>query len=162
MRMLLSITITLLLLGGCSTKEQVTKQNQESAMIVLKTPTMRYADLGFIYKKPDWVKVEIYGMGQPLLSIEINGMNVCMSTFKCMSKEAFNAKVLHPDYPPTLLEHIFQAQPIFEGEGLEKKRNGFTQKIAKKGVYDITYSVTSTQQRFHDTINKILIKVKKQ
>ena len=153
--------MAILLLGGCAGKELIPEKNQESAFIIIKTPTMRYADMGFLYKKTDLVKVEIYSMGQPLLTLDINGMNVCMSTFKCMSKEDFNKKMLHDSYPPTLLEHIFKAQPIFEKEGYEKISNGFTQKIKKEGAYDITYSVTSDKRTFRDKINKIKIEVSK-
>ncbi len=157
-----TIFITFLLFCGCTGKELISEENQESAFIVIKTPTMKYADLGFIYKKQDLVKVEIYSMGQALLSIDINGMNVCMSTFECMSKEDFNEKMLHHAYPPTLLENIFRGKAIFDKEGLEKNTNGFTQKVSKKGEYDINYSVTATERRFRDKRNKILIKVKQQ
>jgi len=161
-RYFIPILFGLLLSQGCANKANVGKQDQESALIVLKTPTMQYADQGFIYKKPNWVKAEIYSMGQPLLSIEINGMNVCMSTFECMSKEDFNAKVLHASYPPTLLEHVFKGEPIFDKKGWESTPNGFTQKVSNKGEYDITYTVTATERKFRDKLNKILIKVKQQ
>ena len=157
-----SIFITLFLLSGCTGKELISEENQESAFIVIKTPTMKYADLGFIYKKQDLVKVEIYSMGQALLTLDINGMNICMSTFECMSKEDFNAKMLHASYPPTLLENIFKGEAIFDQEGLEKREDGFSQKVVKKGEYDISYSVTATQRKFRDKRNKILIKVKEQ
>ena len=48
------------------------------------------------------------------------------------------------------------------GEGLEKNRNGFTQTIVKEDKYDIHYSVLNNEIIFRDTINAILIKVKKQ
>jgi len=162
LKQLISLFITILLFDGCTGKHLIDEKNQESAFIVIKTPNMRYADLGFIYKKPDLVKVEIYNLGQALLTIDINGMNVCMSTFECMSKHDFNAKILNQNYPDNLLENIFKAQPIFDKKGFKKTNNGFTQTIHKDNTYNITYSVTSTQQSFRDTINKILIKVKKQ
>jgi hypothetical protein len=153
--------LLIILLGGCMNKELISKQNQESAFIVIKTPKMKYADLGFIYKKEDLVKVEIYALGQAQFTIDINGMNVCMSTFECMSKADFNAKFLSRYYPDTLLERIFSAKPIFNQEGLTQTDDGFIQKIQKENTYNISYLVTSNQQSFRDTINKILIKVKK-
>jgi len=129
---------------------------------MIKTPNMRYADMGFIYKKSDLVKVEIYASGQPLLNLNINPMNVCMSTFKCMEKKDFNAKMLSANYPDTVLENIFRAKPIFDKENLEKNSNGFTQKIKKNKEYDITYSVKRDIRTFRDTINKIVIKVREQ
>ncbi len=151
----------LLVISGCTGKQLIKKENQESAFIVIKTPSMRYADMGFIYKKTDLVKVEIYASGQPLLNLNINPMNVCMSTFKCMEKKDFNAKMLSANYPETVLENIFRAKPIFDKKNLEKSSNGFTQKIKKDKEYDITYSVKRDMRTFRDRINKIVIKVRK-
>ena len=33
---------------------------ENSAYIVFKTPTFRYADMGFVYKNPNKVKLQIY------------------------------------------------------------------------------------------------------
>ncbi len=52
-----------MIIGGCSGKSFIKKENQESAFIVLKTKKIRYADMGFIYKGNSFVKIEIYGMG---------------------------------------------------------------------------------------------------
>ena len=85
-----------------------------------------------------------------------------MSTFECMEKRDFNKKILSASYPDTVLENIFRAKPIFASENLEKNADGFTQKIQKKDLYDITYTVVSGERKFRDTINKILIKVREQ
>jgi len=148
--------------NACTGKQLVKYENQESAFIIIKTDNMRYADMGFIYKDDAFVKVEIYSMGQPVVSLEINGMNVCMSTFECMQKSDFNKKMLSANYPDTLLENIFRGKPIFDSEGLEKDSNGFIQKLKKDDKYDITYSVISEKRVFRDKINKIVIKVRKQ
>jgi hypothetical protein len=137
-------------------------EKQESAFIVMKTATFKYADMGFISNSPSKIKVEIYGAGQPLMSLEINGMNVCMSTFECMEKKDFNEKVLDASYPDTLLENIFRAKPIFNKENVVKSEDGFSQKLTKESEYDISYSVKGNQRIFRDTLNKILIKVREQ
>jgi len=160
--MLKKITIRLLFgifLIGCM-GQQPTKE--ESAFIVIKTPTMKYADLGFISNAPALVKVNIYTAGQPLVQFEINALNVCMSTFECMNKKAFNKKILSENYPDTLLEDIFRGKPIFEKENLEKTKNGFSQKLKKDKAYDIRYTVKNGTRTFRDKINKILIKVREQ
>ena len=137
-------------------------EKQESAFIVIKTATLKYADMGFISSSPSKIDVEIYGAGQPLMHLEINGMNVCMSTFQCMEKKEFNEKVLHASYPETLLENIFRAKPIFNKENFIKNNDGFSQKLTKDGEYDISYTVKGNQRIFRDTLNKILIKVREQ
>jgi len=153
------ILILIATMGGCSQKK-ITKQ--ESAFIVIKTPTMKYADMGFITNSSSTVKVDIYAAGQPLMNFEINGMNVCMSTFKCMDKASFNEKVLSTYYDDHVLEDIFRAEPIFNGKNVKKEVDGFTQKIKKENEYDISYTVVSNKRTFRDTINNILIKVREQ
>lgn len=135
---------------------------QESLFIVFKTAGMKYADMGFITDSSNKLNVEMYAAGQPLVSIEINALNVCMSTFECMEKKDFNTKLLSRYYPETLLENIFRKKPIFNGKGFTKTVEGFTQKIQKENRYDITYSVVSGGRTFRDTINNILIKVREQ
>ncbi len=147
------------LFSACAPKEYV---QQNSAFIMFKTPTFKYADMGFIYENEEDIKVEIYGSGQALMSLEISEASVCMSLLECMSKSAFNKEVLNSMYPEDILENIFRGKPLFKGLGLEAKGNGFTQKIIKKDKYNIDYSVLNKQVVFHDTINTILIKVQKQ
>jgi len=154
-----SIFIMGLLLNACAPKEYV---QQNAAYIIFKTPTFKYADMGFIYENEEEIKLEIYGSGQPLMSLEISETSVCMSLLECMSKNAFNKKVLSGMYPEDLLENILRGRPLFNSMGLEKKGAGFTQKIVKKGKYNINYSVLNQQIIFRDTINSILIQVKKQ
>ncbi len=154
-----AILFLVLGMNGC-TKSAYT--NQSSAMILFKTPTFKYADMGFIYESPDELRVEIYQSGQALTSLQIKKGRVCMSTFECMSEENFNARILHASYPDLLLKEVFSGQPIFGKEGYTKNSNGFTQTIAKRGQYDIDYRVLKHQISFRDKINDIQIKVIKQ
>lgn len=146
-------------MNACASKEYV---QQNSAYIMFKTPTFKYADMGFIYENEKEVKIEIYSSGQPLMSLEISETSVCMSLLECMSKSIFNKEVLSSLYPEDSLENILRGRPLFNGTGLEKKGTGFTQKIVKKDKYNIDYSVLNKQIIFRDTINSILIQVKKQ
>ena len=149
----------LLALLGCTSKPYLT---QESAFILLKTPTFGYADMGFIYANKQRVKVEIYANANPLMRLEIGTESICMSQFECMSKEAFNQKFLSGFYPKETLDNIFRGHLIFEAKGLQKKGNGFTQSLQKEGKYKIVYRVSSDEISFHDTINAIKIVIKKQ
>lgn len=144
---------------GCASKSYL---KQDSALIVFKTPTFKYADMGFIYENEEEVKVEIYGSGQALMSLNISGDSVCMSLLECMSKERFNKQVLHETYPKDILENIFRGKQIFSGQGFVQKGNGFTQHIIKQDKYSIHYHVLNNEITFRDRINAILIKVKKQ
>jgi hypothetical protein len=151
--------IGIFFLGACAPKQYI-KQN--AALIIFKTPAFQYADLGFIYENEEEIKVEIYSNAQPLMSLKIVKETICMSLLECMSKETFNQKILSAYYPKDTLVHIFHGKPIFDQAGLEKNSNGFTQKITSPNKYDIIYSVLNDEIIFRDTINQILIKVKKQ
>lgn len=137
-------------------------EKQESAFIVMKTDRFKYADMGFITDTSSNIKVEIYGAGQPLMSLDINGMNICMSTFQCMEKKEFNSQILNSSYPDTILENIFRAKPIFDKKSLVQTKAGFSQKLTKEGVYDISYRVNGKERVFRDRLNKILIKVREE
>jgi hypothetical protein len=149
----------LLFFTACG-KEPYLKEN--TAYIVFKTTTFKYADMGFVYENSTEIKAEIYGSGQALMSLSILSDSVCMSLFACMSKNAFNRQVLSARYPEDLLENVFRGKAIFGGQNLNKKRNGFTQIIIKQNKFNIEYRVLNNETVFRDTINDILIKVKKQ
>jgi len=157
-RILLLISIASLFVA-CTGKNA---KKQESAFIVMKTKSIKFADMGFIYDNPFGVKVEVYANGQPLVDLDINEENICFSLLECMEKNEFNKKVLVAEYPATLLENIFRAKPIFSKENFKKIEGGFEQNIKKDNLYDISYSVVSGQRVFRDRINKILIKVREQ
>lgn len=148
-----------LILNSCAPKLY---EKEESVFIVFKTPTFKHADLGFLSKNKDEVKVQIYGVGQVVMSLKISKDNVCMSLLECMSKENFNKKVLSAAYPLGILENIFKGIPIFEGQGYVKTKAGFTQKIIKQDIYNINYSILKNRIEFRDMINNIVIQVKKE
>jgi len=153
-----SLLLIMMLLTSCTHKIYT---KQESVFIVFKTPSFKHADLGFIYTNKDEVKVEFYGSGQALVSLEMTERSVCMSFLKCMSTQSFNEKILSRYYPKKLIENIFRKKPIFNGLNYSKKRNGFTQTIRSANRYNIEYSVLDNIILFRDTINHILIKVKR-
>ncbi|MEY3091213.1 MAG: hypothetical protein RL113_1529 [Pseudomonadota bacterium] len=152
------VLIGIFVLSGCATKEYA---QQKSAYILFKTPTFKYADMGFVYENDDEVKAEIYSSGQPVMSLTITDASVCMSALECMGTKAFNEKVLSANYPEGILENIFRGEAIFGGAGSEKKGVTFTQHIKKEGKYNIEYSVLKNQITFRDTINAIKIMIKR-
>jgi len=144
-------------LEGCVPKVY---QKQKSVFIVFKTPSFKYADLGFVYENSEALKVELYGSGEALVSLSIDNNFICMSLFECMTPDYFNQKVLSEYYPKNILNNIFRGKKIFNGADSKNSRNGFTQQISKVNKYQIEYSVLNNQILFRDTINHILIKIK--
>jgi len=149
------IITVLLVLVGCS---KPTYQSQKSALIVLKTPILKYADMGFIYTNKANTKVEIYSNGVASLSIDIYKKSICMGDFKCIEPDKFNKKFFASYYLDSFMSNIFNQRAIFNSQNLIKTKSGFIQNI-KSDKYNIEYSVSTKKLLFRDKINNILIKI---
>jgi len=144
-----------LIISGCAGAMPVYKESK-SSFIIFKTPTIKYADQGFISKANSETKVEIYSSGQSVMRLRILPNQVCITQFKCMSKKEFNQKVLaSANYPDNLIENIFNAKPIFNGKNLKGSSNNFIQQIGT-----ITYSVNGKNISFVDKSNGDKIEVR--
>ncbi|MGM0534292.1 MAG: hypothetical protein ACQERK_07365 [Campylobacterota bacterium] len=143
-----------LLFTGCADKNFTEKS---SAHIVLKTPKLRYSDMGFIAKNSSRIQAQIYNMATPVFTLKIN-RNICINN-ACFKPKHFNDKYLHPKYPPGLLENIFRAKPVAGGKNRTAEAEGFSQKISSYH-YDIIYTVNKKQIRFADKKNNILIQIR--
>ena len=150
---------TMWALSGC--KEPQVPADQKGVFVIWKTPTMRYADQGFIYREPSRLRLEIYASGQAVMKLSVTPDQVCNGAL-CMDKKSFNFRFLSPEYPPELLDHLLRGEPIFGGKNLVRKDHGFTQRIEKPGRYRIVYTVLNGSVAFRDTINHIVIEIKPQ
>ena len=158
LRKLVFLMLFGLLFTSCGEKKY---DKQESIMLLFKTKVFKHNDLAFLYQNADTVKLEVYSNGQAGASLTLNNSSVCLSFLECMSNKRFNAYALHKDYPEQILINILRGRPIFSGQDRSQIRNGFTQKIVKKGKYAIDYKVLNDEIVFSDTINNIVIKVKR-
>lgn len=142
-----------LLLAGCSIKEY---KNNESKIIVIRSPQLKYADLGYIRSNGDALRIELYEMGHLVKSIEINNL-ICVDD-TCLLKSMFNEKYLNTHYPTELLQDVILGKTIYEGKNLVKTETGFMQNISDENV-DIHYEVQNKEIRFKDRRNGILLKI---
>jgi hypothetical protein len=159
LRILSLLFLVMLYLAGCA---QAKPEKTQSVMIVWKSPAFRYADMGFISDSGKRLEAEIYSSGSTVMRLGIDRKSICMNSYSCLPKARFNEKFLSSHYPGDTLENIFRGKPIFGGESLTGKRNSFTQKFKKSNLYNIVYKKFNNQIVFHDTINQIIIKVKRQ
>jgi len=150
----LPIAALVVLLGGCSPRLY---ERPQPALIVLKSPKLRYADMGFVYRGKGRLKMEIYTAGRPVFTLSV-GKRVCLDG-GCMSEAEFYRKFFGVAYPQGTLHAILSKRPIFEGEGLLKKNGRSEQQIFEPGRFDIIYTFDATSSRFKDRINHILIKI---
>lgn len=146
---------SLLLLTACSPKQY---ERNESSLIIIKTPKLKYADLGYIRKNRDEVRVDLFTAGQLVQSIEINHL-VCVDD-GCLTKSAFNADYLHPSYPDDLLLDVLLARPIFNKASFQETERGFIQNL-KSTEYNIIYKIEDGTVYFKDRQNRLLIKISK-
>ncbi len=146
---------SLFLLLGCAPKEYTINQ---SCLIVIKTPKLKYADLGYLRRNSDEVRADLFVAGQLVQSIEVSTL-ICVDD-GCMRKSEFNKEYLHPAYPDDLLLDVLLARPIFEKASLQKTEGGFIQNI-KSDEYNIVYKVEYGKTYFKDKQNRFLIKISK-
>ena len=158
---LIGFTAVLLLgvLGGC--RSPGLPKAQEGVFVLWKTPVMRYADQGFLYRGEKRIRLEVYANGQAVMRLSVTSTQICSGAL-CMSPKTFNLRYLSPAYPPTLLFHLLSGEPIFGGEGRKESEGEWLQEIHRTGEYDIHYRVSKNSIDFRDTINAIVIKINKE
>lgn len=149
------VSLGFFLFLGCAAKQY---EKHETRLIIFKSAKIKYADLGYIRRNKDEVKVDLFMAGQAARSIEV-GKSVCFEE-GCMSRSDFNKEYLHPSYPHELLLNVLLGRPIFEKAAIAQTAKGFTQEL-QSSEYDITYRVENAEIYFKDRKNKILIKISK-
>ncbi|MBL0707936.1 MAG: hypothetical protein JJW00_02715 [Sulfurimonas sp.] len=152
MRYLLLIAV--LLFSACSIKNY---DKTQTKIIIIKSPQLKFADLGYIRNSAKSVELELFSAGVSIQKVRINYL-ICVDE-GCMSRSSFNQKYLNKTYPSDILQNILLSKAIYDGKGMLKKQDGFLQKIKNNDV-DITYKVGSKSTFFKDKKNKIILKIK--
>jgi len=148
------LLVCFLIFSGCSIKNY---EHTQAKIIIIKSPKLRFADVGYIRNSDKSIEMELFVAGKAVHKITINHL-ICMSD-GCMSKSGFNSEYLNPFYPDDILQNIVLGKEIFSGENLLKTQDGFTQHIQDTHV-DIIYKVSSDIIYFKDRKNKIILKFK--
>lgn len=150
---LLSLFI-LTILTGCASRNY---PKAEPALIVIKSKGLKYADLGFIYRGENLVKVQVYSSGAPIFRLSVGEM-VCVDG-RCLSETEFYRKYLGVEYPKGTLFNILSKKPIFGTKELEKESDRSAQRIKVPERFDIIYTFDSGSVRFKDRRNGVMIKI---
>jgi hypothetical protein len=79
-----------------------------SATILIKTPTLKYYDKGFITKYTNYTKVEIFNAGVAILTLKIYENKICKDTFECQSLKSFNAEYFSSNYKDDFIKELFE------------------------------------------------------
>ena len=99
----LKYIVAIFLLTSCSLKQP---QISQAVTVLLKTPTMKFYDKGFISKYEEYTQLQIFSAGSVVLNLYIYDNKVCQSTFKCLSLKAFNKENLHYSYEDTFIKKL--------------------------------------------------------
>lgn len=143
-----------LVFSACSVKHyEITK----TKVIIIKSPKIKFADIGYIRNTDKSVELELFVAGKMIEKITINHL-ICTSE-GCMTKSGFNEDYLHESYPSQILQNIVLANEIYEGKNKTKTQDGFEQHIEDENV-NITYRVSKNSTFFKDRKNKIIFKIK--
>jgi hypothetical protein len=148
------LLIFTLLFSACSIKNY---EQTQSKIIIIKTPKLRFADLGYLRNTENAIELELFVAGKSIEKFTINHL-VCVN-MGCMSKSGFNEEYLNAAYPDDLLQNILLGREIYAGESSLKTEDGFMQQIKTKSV-DIKYVVKSKIIFFKDSKNRIIFKIK--
>lgn len=101
---LILIFILPFLFISCASKQAI---KVSSATILIKTPSMKFYDKGFIYKYSDFTNVQIFSAGTAILDMKIYDDRICSSTFKCQDLKTFNTQNLHKSYKKSFIKDLF-------------------------------------------------------
>jgi len=154
LRSSLATLITILLFYGCT----ATPSKSKSVTIYLKTKQFKYYDIASINSTTFGINTKIYNFGNMIFELKISPNKVCIDK-RCYSLKEFNYIFLSDQYPNHILEHIFNAKPIFNSQRITNYNNGFTQYIKNNNV-NISYKVDRHKIYFKDSKNSIKIIIK--
>jgi len=103
------IFIYIVLFTACFTQPTKSK----SAIVIFKTPYLKFYDKGFITTYDDHIHLQIYNAGQVGLNLLIYKDRVCKSTFACQDSKEFNNQYLSSSYRDDFLYTLFSKQKIY-------------------------------------------------
>ena len=95
--------VLILILTSCSLKQP---QVSQSVTVLLKTPTMKFYDKGFISKYEEYTQLQIFNAGTLVLDLSIYEDKVCKSMLQCISLKEFNKENLHYSYEDTFIKKL--------------------------------------------------------
>ncbi|MCX6072929.1 MAG: hypothetical protein NTY39_01240 [Campylobacterales bacterium] len=152
---ILWVSLLLFLMGGCTTKQYTIS---EPKLITIKSPKLKFSDMGYIRYADDAVEVELFTAGVAVEKISID-RNVCVSA-GCMREEAFNRDYLYEGYPSDTMRRILQNAPIFDGNNTSESCGGMKTQYIRNETMDIVYQRKTGEIYFKDRMNGLMIKIR--
>lgn len=150
-------TLLFLFLGGCAGKVY---QQSEPRLITIKSPVLKFSDMGYIRHDKDSVEVELFAAGVAVEKISID-KKVCVNT-GCMDEAEFTRRYLYPDYPADTMRRILLGEDIFDGKNKEELCSGTLFQFIRNDEMDVMYRRSKGKIYFKDRLNGLIIKIEEQ
>lgn len=147
-------SVLILIMGGCATKHYTVS---EPKIITIKSPKLKFSDMGYIRYAEDAVEVELFTAGVAVEKISIDD-GVCVHS-GCMSEEAFVHEYLYKEYPSDTMRRVLQGEPIFAGSGASESCGGVKFQYIRNDDMDIVYRCSAKETYFKDRLNGLMIKI---
>ena len=123
MKYLLYILLVLVFTSCASKVANISK----GAIVIFKTPSMKFYDKGFVKAFDDYVNLQIYNSGQVALNIDIYNDKICKGFLQCQSSKEFNKRFLSSTYKDNFLYELFKSKKVY----FKDKQNGIFIKVRK-------------------------------
>ena len=133
-------------LVGCASKGDF--KSSQAVFVVLKAPQLALSEAGFLYKNKDSTRLEVYKLGQPLVTLEVGQKMICLNS-KCALKSTFNKQFFQNAHYEDFLSDILSKKPIYKGLNLKKNSCGYEQNILEKD-YELFYKLCDGVVFFED------------
>ncbi len=152
---ILWVSILSLLMGGCAAKHDYGVG--ESKLITIKSPKLKFSDMGYVRSDGNAVEVELFAAGMAVEKIAFDG-EVCTRS-GCMSEEKFVRDYLYSAYPRDTMRNILLGRDIFAGEGKEEMCDGRLFQFIRNDDMDIIYRRGGGEIYFRDRLNSLIVKI---
>jgi hypothetical protein len=141
-------------LGGCTAKHYSISIPK---VITIKTPKLKYSDMGYVRYEGDAVELELFTAGVSVEKISLD-KQACSSA-GCMDEEKFVKEYIYEGYPRDTLRRILQNEPIFDGNGTSETCGGVIFQFIRNDDMDILYRRAQGSLLFKDRLNGLMIKI---
>lgn len=96
--------IVIFILAGCAIKQP---KVSSTATILIKTPTMKFYDRGFITQYENYTQIQIFSAGALVLNLDLHEDKICKSSFECQSLKEFNKENFDASYDEKFILELF-------------------------------------------------------
>lgn len=144
----------LFIFSACAERQAALSTESKSVNLLISSPKNKLNETGFLHKKGNDYKFQLYSSGNSLASITF-GKNICFKDLGCKDELKFQEEFLGKTYTRKFFSSILEAKPLYNGKNLVKKGKCFSQNVEGS-----SYEVCKGEAKFIDKKANIKIIVK--